>query len=150
MQSQIDMIKMCNQFQSTVDRLIEINRMQEKYYKPLLKHSMVPELYVMEFCTVGVDAGRMIGKTTYIREHANKDSLIIIPANEIRVFSYNKNIATVLSSKQVKNGNARNKVFTTIYVDDPFWVFKDISKEELYRELANKYVDQLFILLGNM
>ena len=106
-----------------------------------------PTNYLKEFCTVHLDIGRQVGKTTFITKHANENDAVVTFLNwrndkGIKVFSSSEDIARLRSKKEHSYKN--------IFIDEPDFVFRRVAEySEILEAFASKdYKNQTFILLG--
>jgi hypothetical protein len=150
---QIDKIKLAKLHISKnldviIDILTYLNSEYRKLINPEWRTVISPENYAIEFCTVAVDIGRQTGKSTYIRNHADANSLIIT-LNERTAKSEFGNRFNAFSGRHILNDTKSDwKKFTTIFIDEPTFVFRVAPKIELYERICNINTEQTFILLG--
>lgn len=64
------------EFAFAVSALINANEMRRDELQEQFR-GMTPAAFVHEFCTVSVDCGRRLGKTTFIRNHAGPDDVVV-------------------------------------------------------------------------
>jgi len=124
-----------NKFYVLLDDLILLNVMRREIINEI-KEQLPLNDYLKQFCTIRCDIGRQIGKTSYIKLHSDENSLVIVcDLQPVGCFEHsNTNVVTVT---QIKNGYLRGKrLYTKIFIDEPSYVFKDISVDVLYKELA--------------
>lgn len=111
---------------------------------------MNPIAAAMELCTVVVNPGRRMGKTTYIRNSARQGDVIIVPQyRDLRDWQ-GRTKATVLCAEQL---NIRDKTIGLrpyrVYVDEPKLVFATIPEHKLYEAFCITYTYlPLFVMLG--
>jgi len=87
-----------NEFQYLVDGLILLNK---KNRMSDLKKQSSSLNYLMSYCTVHVDIGRKIGKTSYIINNAKSTDLIIVPTPDFKddiVYKRREKINVVIAS----------------------------------------------------
>lgn len=132
-------------FIKLLDELVRINRVNRT---SLLESfdSMGPAAFAESLSTVRLGAGRMIGKTHYIKQRAKAGDLIVVMNTRIRDEYFGDSRAEVISARQLKNERPLPR-FSTIYVDDQRYVFKEVCENELYAKLARD-PDQTFVFLG--
>ena len=129
-----------------IDEMIKINldrRMQENNNSIGIDAGVIH--YAANYCTVICDLGRRMGHTEYIRRKAKKGCLVVTPHKVV----FGEAQFDIVSAIEVGEGVMIGKLpYQTIFVNEPSNVFKDITREDLYRQLARKGVEQTFILLG--
>ena len=77
--------------------------------------------YAQEYCTVKCDVGRQIGKSTYIKTHADDKSLVVMNNRMIKHFSIKNRKFDLCSPSDLLNNShyLHKKKYETIYVDEP-------------------------------
>lgn len=138
------------EFFHLVDQLIELNRRNRADYLGHALH-MAPCQFAYRHCTVRVSAGRQSGATSYIRRHATKHDLVIVPSRKVRDVEYGPFglPCRVVTAHEVERsqGLGRSR-FAKIYIDSPTSVFGEVPQYRLFYELTHD-TDQTFILLGD-
>lgn len=127
-------------FEEIVTKLIKtnhINRLLHKDIKPALSHLH----WLREFCTISINMGRAIGKTRYIRLHANSNDVII--SRNLRCCYLNGVHFTVNS---IKYGVIKGIYPENIWIDDAH--LTDDEKTLIYRTFYRDNINQTFIFLG--
>jgi hypothetical protein len=136
-------------FKLLLDGLIAFNqdrRAAETLVSREIRNQYAPNQFAENFCTVACDAGRQTGKTEYIKQSADTNSLVIVPSMKHgRAWFGNKPCFTVCTEKMLHR-IAAERTFSTIYVDEPRYALSDRSM--MYQLLARRDADQTFILLG--
>lgn len=127
-------------FEEIVTKLIKtnhINRLLHKDIKPTLSHLH----WLREFCTISINMGRAMGKTRYIRLHANSNDVII--SRNLRCCYLNGVHFTVNSIKYdvIKGIYPEN-----IWIDDAH--LTNDEKTLIYRTFYRDDINQTFIFLG--
>lgn len=138
------MDKKIKHFHTLIDVLILLNVSNRESTNE--KKLLPADVYLKQFCTVKCDIGREAGKTSYIKQRADEKSLVIVSTN----FAYNKVAFDVVTARQIKNGRLCGKQpYAKIFIDNPSSVFKLISEDDIYKEIAhNGFYDQIVIQLG--
>ena len=101
--------------------------------------------YAQEYCTVKCDIGRQIGKSTYIKTYADHKSLVVVWSKRMKQNFSNRNFDVVCSHDLV--AGKKFPEYKTIYVDEPRFVFNNISISKFY-DLLSKSYNQTYIWLG--
>lgn len=135
-------------FQILLDTAIEISQENQKNY-PDLRKNFCPIQWNMEFCTIAVDFGRRLGKSSYIRKRARSTD-IIIATNTHSVLDWRKRLGfdNVFTKHQAsinfQTFNQMNPEF--IWIDDA----RLTDKEEyaIYEIFTRPNMNQMFIKLG--
>ncbi len=152
--------QLAKNFAHLVDGLIALNEYHRDVLPMGVRETMSPAHYASEFCTIAVDVGRRIGKTQYIKDHANAESLIVV-ANQAqrddldRAFSKNNVHPTIVTASMLDHNEFRSRKnynsFAKIYVDEPKLVYRYIHHDDLYLACTHKQqpYSQTFILLGS-
>lgn len=141
---------MKNEFTRLVNAAIELNKITREasnkyaYSVPLCS-------YLRDHATVKLSVGRNTGKTTYIRDHAGPDDLVLVN-NAFFAKNFGNCLAKVISPTRDFNSligiNAK-----IIWIDEPtlvedtinnFWP-KDIG---MVYEVLGRNKDQTFVFLG--
>lgn len=136
-------------YNELVEELIDTNKQYRKMFGDNNKQFLSPVFYAVDFCTVAVDIGRGVGKTTFIKNHANKNDLVIVSNPIAKKFSYGMNTEyKVITLDELDKSRGRR--YETIYIDEPTAVFKGEpnSKFQMYQVLADPMMEQTFVLLG--
>jgi len=137
-------------FDKAIDLLIKENKKhRNRFMKESKKISGI--LYLNSFCTVHCSAGRGIGKTNYIGNHAT-DKDIIILQDRAHVFYFTKQFNghrffNVYSIDQVPN-ILKGRRFQDIYIDEPQLCFKNYDKFKFYQDISFDGKDHTIIMLG--
>lgn len=71
------------EFAAAVSTLINANEMRRDGLQEQFR-GMTPAAFVHEFCTVSVDCGRQLGKTTFILNHAGPDDVVVVGNQRMR------------------------------------------------------------------
>ena len=102
--------------------------------------------YAQEYCTVKCDVGRQIGKSTYIKTHADALSVVVVMNDRMKqnFFISNRKFDLRTPSDLLNNPQ---KEYETIYIDEPRFVFRSISVSTFY-DLLSKSYNQTYIWLG--
>ncbi|UCV02314.1 hypothetical protein [Dechloromonas denitrificans] len=131
-------------FHHSLDRLIATNRKKQReqfQYRNIYS----PTDFARAFCTVSCDAGRMTGKTEFIRRNST-DRDAIITLNE-------DGLSAKFADCRAKIATARTfhrlamQAFLTVYVDDASYVFQVADRDELIALFAKGY-KTTFVFLG--
>ena len=121
-----------NIFHALLDAIVALNILN----RDSINETQYPiNIYLKEFCTIKCNIGRQTGKTSYIKLRADENSLVIVCNYQLD--SYFDNI-DIVTSDQIKNGIFHDikRLYTKVFIDEPSYVFKDISVDVLYKELA--------------
>lgn len=119
--------------------------------------TMPPAVFAREFCTVHLDVGRQVGKTTYIKERAVEGDVIISASMERKLNAYRGARADVFAPYHLDNPHflmsrrGRHRP-SFIYVDEPDQVQRLCQGQSLrivYDAFASGQLDQTFVLLGH-
>ena len=129
-------------FGTMVDYAIRLNLKLRREMEDL-SDTLPLHLLAMEYWTVSIDVGRMSGKTFYINMRATREDLVITHLASSRI----RSSATAMSATQLKHEKTPG-IYRRVYIDEPGYVWKHISPEELYGKLARNGIDQVFIALG--
>jgi len=135
-------------FTQILDDLIVLNKEHRAKYIEASKTMSSPK-FAAQFCTVRCFAGRQIGSSTYINEHAKENDLIVVSKYEHKHNYFNNlnNKATILSYSELEQKTA-GKIFNNIYVNEPTFLFNVIEDHKFYTLLARN-PEQTFVLLGS-
>lgn len=138
-----------DRFPRLLDALIELNRThRHEVAGSGVRQQFGSMAFAAQFCTVTCDIGRGVGKTEYIKSHANEGCLVVVPNDDMAKALYGRNTPfTVCSARQLQ-GVAAEKRFHTIFVDDPAYVFLAIDRTKFYSWLVVDGMEQTFVLLG--
>lgn len=129
-------------FYKCVDSLVLLNKSNREYSKRQREH-LSPLTYLLEFCTVRLDIGRNVGKTSYIFLRANPEKDLIF-SNE-RQFKSNRHII----SPRTGVVHYYNCIPEIIYVDEPHLCFSSDDEFRQYmRYLASSHTEQTLVILG--
>ncbi len=134
-------------FHQTIDTLIELNKQHRKTVSDDIKYSLSLPDYTKEYGTVKCDIGRRTGKTEYINRNADEHSLVVVVNKEQKQL-YRQDEFEVLTARQVINKGDDLKEYLTIYIDEPTFVFKQASEDDLYDVLCTAPDRQTFVQLG--
>lgn len=137
-------------YNDLIEGLIETNKLYRKHIQLSDRYAISPLFYTIEFCTIAVDIGRGVGKTTFIKNHAQKDDLVIVANHNLKRIQYGMNtLFMVIIPDEIYK--IKGKKFKNIYIDEPKKVFVgDFEKKtDMYNLLIDPYGDQTFILLGS-
>lgn len=145
---------MINQnFQNALDSLLAI--LVEQIYDPIkydLRKDMSVYQFTKEFFTISLTVPRGVGKTEFIKKNAAYCDLIVVPDRNMVNHSYNDIDYDVFTKTDIMNRNfsSQFKTYQIIWVDEPRFVFDDISEDEFYRKLikTDSNRQQTFIMLG--
>ena len=146
---------MNNNFDEIVTGLINLSE-SKRMNNVNLKKMMGARLYTLDFCTVRVDAGRGVGKTTYIKNHAGILDLVIVPSRRLMLneFAEVMNDLDIVSSDYFDFRRIGGRDYRGIYIDEPSLVVENsadriISRvEDIIDILVNPSIEQTFVLLG--
>jgi len=128
-----------NDFFNVVDQLIELNKQNRN---TTAKKYLDEISYLKQYCTIIVDIGRNVGKTTYIRSRAKENDLIIVSS----MFSI---IGTKSHQEILYNQTSfRNNGYETIYIDEPKRCFAELNFDEFLQRIVNSKLEQTIICLG--
>jgi hypothetical protein len=139
-----------DEYKYLIDELILLNKRNRTQD---LKSMSSPLNYLMSFCTIHVDVGRRVGKTSYILDNANNNDLIIIPNPNFkndRIYEWRENINLVTASniENFTKEHFKNWDHKLIYVDEPRICYQYISPIALFSWILDKKVEQTIIMLG--
>jgi hypothetical protein len=143
------------QFGVLMDQLVQLNIKQRENYSGLADGFSHLD-WARDWCTIHCDMGRRSGKTSWVKHTAKKGDLIVTPIWDLAERQYpdwldnrkgNKDHPTVTTARCLKT-DSKGKEFNTIFVEEPYLVFHDMSVEEFYQLLATRK-DQTFIMLGS-
>lgn len=132
-------------FTKLLDELVRINRVNRTSMRDCF-HNMGPAAFAESLSTVRLGVGRMIGKTSYIKQRAKAGDLVVVINTRTRDEIFGDCRAEVISARQLKKEKALPR-FATIYVDDQRYVFQEVGEKDLYAKLARD-PDQIFVFLG--
>lgn len=135
-----------DEFHSTVDRLIALNKAARQRFSSN-RHEYSNPQWLQHFCTVSANIGRMTGKSEFIRRRVGPDDLILAGSREYLDHLY-RGLECAKETPRTAGKISRDKVFKTIYVDEPFFVFKEIPVHQLY-SLVARDTEQTIVLLGD-
>jgi hypothetical protein len=136
-------------YNNLIEGLIELNKQCRIHIKESDRYSVSPLFYAIEFCTVAVNIGRGVGKTTFIKNHAKKGDLVMVINSIAKRIQYGKNIEfDIITLDELDK--VRGRRYQNIYIDEPAAVFEgDFEKKiNAYQLLIDPYKDQTFVLLG--
>uniref|UniRef100_UPI00261DEEA2 hypothetical protein n=1 Tax=Flavobacterium sp. TaxID=239 RepID=UPI00261DEEA2 len=135
-------------FFDLVDLTIKINKnnrnIEASYLLPL-------DTYYHEYCSIDINLGRQTGKTSYIKSHANFNSLVI----SHRITDKTKKNYMYCSHHHLnENSNAFRGIslrhIDTVYIDEGSFLSKQ-QRKNLYANIAicsNHKKDITFVFLG--
>lgn len=131
-----------------IDQLVDLNK-HRRTLPVANPRSCTTTAYAMLFGTVRVYVGRDSGSTSYIRHRVQENDLVIVPSLRSRDDDYKRYElgVNVMTPDQVRNQRSRGKRYSTVYIDDPSSVFRQVPQDELVYILTHDS-DQTFILLG--
>ena len=149
--------KMNKAFDKAIKELIKANQQLRMTSLAIGTKDKISKLeYIRNFCIVKADAGRGIGKTRFIREHANSHSLVITPLRCRQAYSDN---SWIVVSSRASFDNFKlflrgRSSLNYIYVDEPSLIFHDwkIDLYDFLNCLAQSSVDfkkATVVMLGN-
>ena len=109
--------------------------------------------YLTSFCTIHVDVGRRVGKTSYIINNAKSTDLIIVPTRDSKDYIVYKrreklNVITASSMEFLSKKSFEKWDHKLIYVDEPRICYQYISPINLYYWIFDANVEQTVIMLG--
>lgn len=129
------MIELQEKFFKLVDETVMLNT-QTQLVLENSKTYMAQGHWLEEYATVSIDAGRRMGKTTYIQKRMKPCDLVIVPRMLDVDYYYRaarKNLTNVLSAESIFNrfnmaGHWRGQkdipsYWNKVYVDEPSQVF---------------------------
>ena len=134
------------EFARCLDSLIALNIKHRKSLPDLSKELSIIA-YAQELCTVRCDIGRRTGKTRYIKERADKNSLVVVANRAVLETCFRDVNFEVKTAFQLERRSMGFEAKKNIYVDEPKLVFHDIDELTFYKSFARNS-DQTFILLG--
>ena len=139
------------QFGRAINAMIDANRTSRAAHPERHEFVSVVE-YLAESGTVRVGAGRQTGKSYYAASHAGVDDCIIVPNGEMgrslcALSVPDGVICDVIHADDVLS-RGPTKRYSTIYIDEPEFVFRVVPRRQLYAKLSID-PDQTFVLLGN-
>lgn len=132
-----------------VDSMIDENHTRRLSMSSSLIDSYDPIRFAEEFCTIRCDYGRCTGKSTYVKNNADEDSLIIVPNLNYKN-NYTDAPYNIFSPRQIMSGHLIKK-YRNIYIEEPSHIFKILPQYDLYNLLVDRsgrVRQQTFILLG--
>lgn len=135
--------------------MIEANQAIRKEF-PEAKEQIDTPYYLAEFCTIRLNIGRRTGKTQYIKDNSNINSCVIVPKEDwarnlygVRSGNVNNDGLMVLTiCNLLANPKDKYNKYTTIYIDEPSFVFPDNDTHRFYAKIANPHLDQTIIMVG--
>jgi len=142
-------------FFNLMNKLIQFNKINRKNITKQYINSVGMVNYLKEYCTVKVDIGRQIGKSTYISNNFKDNDLIItinmsmskdFVRNFYTFYKYERNIVsyrTLLNKKDLY----KLKTYDTIWVDEYSIINRQTDMSFIYDYLG-KNENQTFIFLG--
>lgn len=139
-------------FHHLMDELVALNQRHRKINADRWHHPC-PASYAMAEATVQGNVGRQSGKSEYILRNATADDLIIVPAEAQLHSQFRAAPCRVITAGELERRYlSRNRMppgerYRTIWIDEPYAVFRQLSRDELYYQLARDR-EQTFILLG--
>jgi hypothetical protein len=136
-----------NDFYEILDNLIIFN----KQYRPKdAKIALSPVHYLKEFCTVSVNPGRGVGKTSYILDRAKNGDLVIVPPFVRMAHLYAQIVPMNLGLYMLGTNTFRGEryEYETIYVDEPNKCFVEMDFYEFLRRIAVPEIEQTIVCLG--
>jgi hypothetical protein len=122
--------------------------------------------FLREFQTISISGYRQVGKTSWILQHADKDSLVIVhDANMVEDFHTRwikllgkpENLPVLMSSTEfsylylrVRNTlSEQGRKFKKVFIDDATYVSSNYDREQFYANLTDIVSDDVvFYLLG--
>jgi len=141
-----------DQFHTLLDQLIALNQQHRYAVNPGKARWGYPPIdFAKMFCTVVVDLGRQIGKTEYIKQRADENSLVIVnTVQQGHAFYGQRTPFQVMSVDQLARGGATGRQFTTIYVDEPAHLIRKVGWQKFYALLTDARIEQTFVILGDL
>ncbi len=140
--------ELIDEYFEILDRLIEINKLRRKEIGDNMRNMIGSLRYIDEYCTIKSDIGRQTGKSEYVRRRGNKNTLVIVTKAAYKA-NYKGFDGTVMSPMEIMNGGLRGiERFETIFIEEPSFTLKKVSKDQLYNELVDNTKEQTFIWLG--
>ena len=145
---------MNNNFDEIVTGLINLSE-SKRMNNVNLKKMMGARLYTLDFCTVRVDAGRGVGKTTYIKKHAGILDLVIVPTRRLILNQYGEtNDFDIVSGDRFDFRRTGGRDYRRIYIDEPSLVVENAtgwianSVDDIIEMFTSPSIEQTFVLLG--
>jgi hypothetical protein len=135
-------------YEHLLEWLIELNKENRSNFER--EALSIPLLdFVMEFGTVKLDIGRAVGKTQFIKNHATSNDLILTFGQK-QAFEFAKETKAFVFSNindlfEKLKGNS--KIFETIYIDEPYLVFRNIDMCLVLSKLISN-TNQTIVILG--
>jgi hypothetical protein len=137
-------------FHHMMDELVGLNKRRRELFPVRMP---APHAYAMYHATVQGGIGRQCGKSEYILRRAQPDDLIIVPCEVQLKHQFRDAPCRVITAGELhRRYTSRNRMppevrYSRIWVDEPYAVFDQIDRHELYFQLARD-TEQTFILLG--
>lgn len=138
-------------FEDIITTLISINKSMRRVgmREPAFRQQLSWYAWAEEYCTVHIDVGRQMGKTSYIIKHADTRDLVITATFNMKQYIQSATLnPTVLCVSEIMRRAVQSlPLFEIIYIDEPAYVFGLVKQRDLYQKLV-KEQDQTFVLLG--
>jgi len=127
-------------------RLNKQNRKDETYYLLPIHH------YYNEFCSIDINVGRQIGKSAYIKSHANINSLVYVYNKSnfepSRIYEIGTHRDLIFPNNRFRGRSFRH--IDTVYIDEGSFISR-VNRIDLFKQIAlctgNKK-DITFVFLG--
>jgi len=130
-------------FADLVDKAIALNKANRKCGPSSAMFS--PIAYAKQMCTVKLDIGRAVGKSTYIADHATAKDIIIVPTlrHKSMMYLYYKD-KNVVAYTEILGYRTSKPPYVNIYVDE----IAGIDLDFIYNTFVDSTIAQTFIILG--
>ena len=135
-----------DRFHDALDTLVALNAEHRALIPAQVKDTFSLSAFAREFCTISCDIGCQTGKTVYIKRRAKEGDLVVVFNKAIRSAMFRDAGCEVITAQQLGNAASLPR-FSTIYVDEPKFVFNREVHSKFYDLLAHDR-DQTFVVLG--
>lgn len=135
-------------FHKLVDGLIQLNK-ERRAEDKVNRYYMSPLQYLCEFCTIIVDIGRRAGKSEFIRERLDENSIVVCkPTWAARVYEGKEDRVVYCNYDYLVPDPIKDLYFDTVYIDEPYRVFLEFGKYRLFEWLLQGRDELTVVLLG--
>jgi hypothetical protein len=132
-----------DEFHSAITQLIALN----KRFRPIEQRlNLSVSNWAEEFCTIKCDIGRQSGKSSYINNVAEEGDLIVVMNQHLKNQLANTK-CEIMTASGISRSHINGKVYNTIFVDEPGFVFGLVERTKFYDYLAHNG-EQTFVMLG--
>lgn len=110
-----------------------------------LMQTLSPKLYVFEYACLHINLGRGTGKTTFIKDTATVNDLVIVPTSHGYKSGFNEGVVVYDASRHNKSRVLAGLNFKNVFVDNP----SNISNLDSILDCISWNHQQNLVLVGS-